>query len=124
MPRFKSIILYQNSPKIKLFLKKKMQNFQALAAPPPDPRAFGGWGLSPQTTKHSSPLQISGYAPGNFVLFIIVYGFCSFCFEQFFLDRSVVNLMMLIISVCLMLNCFLFEEFYLHYALSDFDSIL
>ena len=27
-------------------------------------------------------------------------------------------------DVCLMLNCFLFEKFYLHYALYDFDSIL
>ena len=27
-------------------------------------------------------------------------------------------------DVCLMLNCFLFEKFYLHYALCDFDSIL
>ena len=50
--------------------------------------------------------------------------FCSFCFEQFFLYRSVANLMMLTIDVCLMLNCFLIEKFYLHYALCDFDSIL
>ena len=48
-------------------------------------------------------------------------GFRSFCFEQFFLDRSVANLMML---TCLMFNCFLFEKFYLHNALCDFDSIL
>ena len=26
-----------------------MQNFQALGAPPPDPRASSGWGLGPQT---------------------------------------------------------------------------
>ena len=32
--------------------------------------------------------------------------------------------MMLTIDLCLMLNCFLFEKFYLHYALGDFDSIL
>ena len=32
--------------------------------------------------------------------------------------------MLTIIDVCLMLNCFLFEKFYLHYALCDFDSIL
>ena len=50
--------------------------------------------------------------------------FCSFCFEQFFLDRSVANLMVLTIDVCLMFNCFLFEKFYLHYALCEFDSIL
>ena len=60
MPRFKSIIFYQNSPKIKL-LKKKMQNFQALEAPPPDPPAFGGWGFAPRLTKQSPPLRISGY---------------------------------------------------------------
>ena len=39
---------------IKIALKlsyfcKKMQNFQALGAEPPDPRASGGWGLCPQT---------------------------------------------------------------------------
>ena len=38
MPRFKSIILHQNIPKIKLFLEKKMQNFQALGGLPPDPQ--------------------------------------------------------------------------------------
>ena len=26
-----------------------MQNFRVLGAPPPDPRASGGWGLCPQT---------------------------------------------------------------------------
>ena len=31
---------------------------------------------------------------------------------------------MLTIDVCLMLHCFLFEKFYLHYALRGFDSIL
>ena len=41
MPRFKSISFYQNSPKMKLFLKKKMQNCQELGAPPPDHRASG-----------------------------------------------------------------------------------
>ena len=28
---------------------KKMQNFRALGAQPPDPRASGGWGLRSQT---------------------------------------------------------------------------
>ena len=67
-----------------------MQNFRALGAPPPDPRASGGWGLRPQTPslrqlgasppdphwppaaggsaprppKQPPPLRISGYAPG------------------------------------------------------------
>ena len=31
--------------------------------------------------------------------------------------------MMLTIGVCLILNCFLFEKFYLHYAQCNFDSI-
>ena len=51
-------------------------------------------------------------------------GFCSCCFEQFFLYRSVANLKMLTIDICLMLNCLLFEKFELHYALRHFDSIL
>ena len=57
---------------MKLFLQKKMQNFRALGAPPPGPRASGGWGLcpqtpslSPQTPKTAPPLRISGYAPGQ-----------------------------------------------------------
>ena len=32
--------------------------------------------------------------------------------------------MMLTIDVCLMLNCFLFKQSYLYYALCVFDSIL
>ena len=70
------------------------------------------------------PLRISGYAPGTFALFIITR-FRSFYFEQFFLGRSVANLMMLTtIYVRLLLNCFLLKKFYLHYALCDFDSML
>ena len=68
-----------------------MQNFRALGAPPPDPRASGGWGLYPQTPSlrqlgasppdphwppaaggsaprpptRPPPLRISGYAPGG-----------------------------------------------------------
>ena len=89
-PRFKSIIFNQNSPKMKLFLQK-MQNFRALGAPPPDPRASSGWGLCSQTPslrrlgalppdphwppaaggsatrppKQPPPLRISGYAPAR-----------------------------------------------------------
>ena len=33
---------------MKLFCKKT-QNFRALGAPPPNPRASGGWGLCPKT---------------------------------------------------------------------------
>ena len=36
-----------------------MQNFRALGALPPDPRAFGGWGLCPQTPS----LQRLGASP-------------------------------------------------------------
>ena len=53
-----------------------MQNFRALGAPPPDPRASSGWGLCPQTPslrrrlggpdpQNSPPLRISGYAPAR-----------------------------------------------------------
>ena len=46
MPGFKSIIFYFNSPKIKLFLRKKAK---FSSTPPPDPCVSGGWGLRPQT---------------------------------------------------------------------------
>ena len=54
---------------IKIVLKlsnfrKKMQNFRALGAPSPDPRAFGGWGRSPLTPRIAPSLRISGFAPG------------------------------------------------------------
>ena len=61
-----------------------MQIFQALGAPPPDPRASGGWGLGPQTFKTVPPLQISGYAPGNFALFIIIGVSVAFGMSNFF----------------------------------------
>ena len=72
----KALFFNQNSPKIKLFCKK-LQNFRALGALPPDPRVSGGWRLcqkknslrwlraSPPDPQNSSPLQISGYAPGH-----------------------------------------------------------
>ena len=49
MPRFKSIIFYQNSPKIKLFMQKNAKNFRALGAPLPDlqPPAVGGLAPGP-----------------------------------------------------------------------------
>ena len=48
MPRFKSIIFSQNSPKHKLFLQKNAK-FASAGAPLPDPCASGSWGLCPQT---------------------------------------------------------------------------
>ena len=46
-----------------------MQNLRALGAPPPNPRASGGWGLCFQTPKHSSPpLRISGCAPDTWLV--------------------------------------------------------
>ena len=74
--------------------------------------------------KQPPQLRISGYAPAMLGNVYNYMGFRSFCFEQFCLDRSVANLMMLTINVCLMHDCFLVEKFYLHYALCDFDSIL
>ena len=86
-----------------------MQNFQALGAPPPDPQTS-----LPQ-------LRISGYASATLCNVYNYIGLGSFCFEQFFLDRPVANLMMF--NCRCMLNCFLVEKFYLRYALCDFDSI-
>ena len=112
MPYFKSIIFYQYSPKTKLFLKKNA-NFSSAGSSAPRP------------PKQLLQLRISGYAPATLCIVYNHMGFRSFCFEQFFLHRSIANLMMLtIIDVCLMLNYFLVEKFYLHYALCDFDSIL
>ena len=60
---------------MKLFLQKNAK-FSSAGAPPPDPRASGGWGfapkppaagiwgLRPQTPQTAPPLRISGYAPG------------------------------------------------------------
>ena len=44
----KALFFNQNSPKMKLFLQKNAKLFSA-GAPPPDPRASGGYGLCPQT---------------------------------------------------------------------------
>ena len=92
-----------------------MQNFQALGAPPPDPVpptaggfaptppiASGGWELRPQTSKTAPPqLRIPGYAPATHCNVYNYMGLGSFCFEQFFLDRPVANLMILTVDVCL-----------------------
>ena len=79
-----------------------MQNFRALGATPPDPRASGGWGLYPQTPsfhwppaaggsaprppKHPPPLRIFGYAPvyDRFkqALILLSLNVKSFCFFE------------------------------------------
>ena len=87
-----------------------MQNFQELGAPPPDPRASGGWGLCPQTPNSLDPqtepsLRISGYASATLCTVYNYMSFRSFCFEQFFLDRAVANLMMLTTDICLIAFC-------------------
>ena len=123
MPRFKSITFYQNSRKIKLFLKK-MQNFLALGAPHPD-------------TQNSPPIASFWLRVWQLCTVHNHRRFCSFCFEQFFLDRSDANPVVLTADVCRMLNCFLFEKFFVWKVLlhtlksficiiymGDFDSIL
>ena len=87
-----------------------MQKFQALGDPPPDPQ------IQP-------PIANFWLRTWQLCTVFNHMRFCSF-FEQFFLNRSVANFMMLIIDICVMLNCFVFEKFYLHYALCGFDSIL
>ena len=123
MPRFKSITFYQFSPKIKLFLKKKCKIFKRWGLRPQTPVPTAAGGFAPRPPKQPPQLRISRYVPATLCTVYNHMCFCSFCFEQFFLHRSVANLMMLTI-VCLILNCLLFEKFDLHYALCHFDSIL
>ena len=99
-----------------------MQNFQAQGAPPPDPRASGGWGLCPQTPK-TAPRNCEFLAMccPRFALCIIVWRFVAFVLNIF---SSPFSCKPYDVYYRCMLNCFLFEKFYLHYALCDFDSIL
>ena len=84
-----------------------MPKFQALPAAGGfalrPPIASGGWGLRSQAPKTAPHLRNFGYAPATLCTNYNHMGFLSICFEQFFLDRSVGNLMMLTIDVCLML---------------------
>ena len=78
VPRNKSIIFYQNSPKAKLFLQKNAKFSSAGGSAPRSPIAFGIRGFRHLTPKHSllPQLQISGYAPGNFARFrLYLYAF-------------------------------------------------
>ena len=64
MPRCSSNNLYQTRPEIKLLLQKKLQNFRAQGALPPDPQWFpvaGGSVPIPPST--ALPFQISVFAP-------------------------------------------------------------
>ena len=44
----KALVFIKKALKLS-YISKKTQNFQALGATPPDPRASSGWGLCPQT---------------------------------------------------------------------------
>ena len=57
-----------------------MQNFQALGAPPPDPRASGGWGRSPQTPN----CEFLAARLPHFAMFIIIRGWKAFVLNNFF----------------------------------------
>ena len=46
----KALFFIETAPKLS-YICKKMQNFRALGASPPDPRASGGWELYPQAPK-------------------------------------------------------------------------
>ena len=72
MPRFKSIIFYQYSPKIKLFLKKKCKIFKR-------------WGLRPQTPKTAPRnCEFLALCCPRFALCIIVWRFVAFVLNNFF----------------------------------------
>ena len=60
MPRFTSIIFYQNCPKIKLFLKKKMQNFKRWGLRLQIPVSPAAGGFAPRPPKTAPQLRISG----------------------------------------------------------------
>ena len=76
-----------------------MQNFRALGALPPDPRASGGWGYCPQNPRppNSPPLRISGYAPDsnkkccNFEIVLITGKQKDFLKITFNLRRSLIG---------------------------------
>ena len=105
MPRSKSIIFYQYSPKIKLILKKKCRIFKRWGLRPQTPVPPAAGGFAPRLPKQPPQLRISSYVPATFCTVYNHMGFCSFCFEQFFLHRSVANLKMLTIDICLIVCC-------------------
>ena len=98
----------------------KMYNFQALQTPclrrlgtlPPDPQNI--------------PLNCEFLATRlpHFALFIIIWVFVAFVLNNFSSTFSCNLMMLTIIDVCLMPNCFLLEKLCLHYTLCDFDFIL
>ena len=86
MPRFKRIIFYQNSSKIKLFLKKnaKFSNAGSSAPRPPCLPRLGALPPDPQT--QSPPIANSGYAPATLCkIFKIIWVFLAFVLNDFFL---------------------------------------
>ena len=105
MPRFKSIIFDQYSPKIKLFLKKKCKIFKRWGLCPQTPVPPAAGVSAPRPPQQPPQLRISSYVPAAFCTVYNHMGFCSFCFEQFFLHRSVANLMMLTIDIYLIVSC-------------------
>ena len=113
MLRFKSIISYYNSSKIKLFLQKKMQNFRASGSParptclrrlgalppgPQPPTTVGGFqqtpigfrrlGAPPPDPQNSPPLRISGYAPGRRIVTHAEHLSMQNCYRYFVSDHD------------------------------------
>ena len=62
MPRFKSIIIHQNSSKIKLFLQQNAK-FSIAGGSAPRPPCLRRLGALPPNPQNSPPLRIPGYAP-------------------------------------------------------------
>ena len=111
MPRFKSIIFYQYSPKIKLFLKKKCKIFKRWGLRPQTPNNLWQLGaLPPNPLNGPRNCEFLAMCCPRFALCIIVWGFVAFVLNNFFFTHSVANLMMFTTDVCLML-VFCFKSF-------------
>ena len=96
-----------------------MQNFQALGALSPNPRASGGWGLCPQTPNslrllgapppdpQNSPLNCEFLAMclPRFALFIIIWVFVAFVSSNFFFIVQLQTLCCKPIDICLIVCC-------------------
>ena len=85
MPRFKSIICYQNSPKIKLFLKKKAKFSSAGGFAPRSPCLRRLAALPPHPQTQTPNCEFLAARLPHFALLIIIRIFLAFVLNNFFL---------------------------------------